>query len=123
MEKSIWMNFENFLIFTPSNKTKLVDITINSLIGEKLWTFIGIRRLSLTGKDDKIKCSNIESSQGILSVPGIAGYKWVPARIGHFSNKKYLFLKYQRPIFYRKNRYSFVSRPCSVFPDQANGGH
>jgi len=29
--------------------------------------------------------------QGILSVPGIADYKWVPARIGHFGNKKYLF--------------------------------
>ncbi len=25
-------------------------------------------------------------SQGILSVPGIAGYKWVPARIGRFIN-------------------------------------
>jgi len=34
-------------------------------------------------------------SQGILSVPGIAG---VPARIGRFGNKKYLFLKYQWPI-------------------------
>jgi len=36
--------------------------------------------------------------QGILSIPGIAGYKWVPVRIGHFGNKKYLVLKYQRQI-------------------------
>jgi len=27
--------------------------------------------------------------QGILSVPGITGYEWVPARIGCFGNKKY----------------------------------
>jgi len=27
-------------------------------------------------------------NQGILSVPGIAGYKWEPARIGHFFHKK-----------------------------------
>ncbi len=42
------------------------------------------------------------SDQGILSVPGIAGYEWVPARIGRFgnnnNNNKYLFLKCQRPI-------------------------
>ncbi len=31
---------------------------------------------------------------GILSVPGIAGFEWVPARIGCFGNKKYLFFKY-----------------------------
>ena len=31
---------------------------------------------------------------GILSVPGIADYEWVPARIGHFGNKKYLFFKF-----------------------------
>jgi len=36
--------------------------------------------------------------QGILSVPGIAGYKWVPARIGGFGSKKILFLAYQRLI-------------------------
>jgi len=29
--------------------------------------------------------------QGILSVPGIAGYEWVPARIGCFINTKYFF--------------------------------
>ncbi len=34
-------------------------------------------------------------NQGILSVLGIAGYEWVPARIGRFGNNKYLFLKYQ----------------------------
>ncbi len=27
--------------------------------------------------------------QGVLSVPGIAGYKWVPARIGRFGYKNY----------------------------------
>ncbi len=30
--------------------------------------------------------------QGILSVPGIAGYKWVPARIGHFCENKFFFI-------------------------------
>ncbi len=35
---------------------------------------------------------------GNTKLPGIAGYEWVPARIGCFGNKKYLFLKYQRPI-------------------------
>jgi hypothetical protein len=29
--------------------------------------------------------------QGILSTPGIAGYKCVRARIGHFIKAKYLF--------------------------------
>jgi len=29
--------------------------------------------------------------QGILSVPGIAGYAWVPARIGHFYKYKIFF--------------------------------
>jgi len=28
---------------------------------------------------------------GILSVPGIAGYEWEPARIGYFFNTKYFF--------------------------------
>ena len=57
---------------------------------------------------------------GILSAPGIAaGYKWVPARIGCFSQNKIFFSKYQRPIINCKNGYSFVRRhfPCSVFPD------
>jgi len=31
------------------------------------------------------------SDQGILSVPGIAGYEWVPARIGHFYKNKIFF--------------------------------
>jgi hypothetical protein len=71
---------------------------------------------------------NLESSkifldlwQGILSVPGIAGYKWVPARIGRFYKDKIFFSYYQRPIKNRKNRYSFVSQhfPCSVFPAYA----
>ncbi len=60
------------------------------------------------------------SIQGILSVPGITGYESVPARIGCFGNKKYLFLKYQWLIKKRKNSYSFASRhfPSSVFPGQ-----
>ncbi len=58
-------------------------------------------------------------NQGILSEPGIAGYKWVPS-----------FLVFNRPLVLWKkyfvflkttysSRYSFVSRhfPCSVFPD------
>ena len=46
-----------------------------------------------------IHCNGIlKVIQGILSVPGIAGYEWVPARIGYFGNMKYLFLKYQQPI-------------------------
>jgi len=40
----------------------------------------------------------VDCQQGILSVTWIAGYEWVPARIGHFGNKQYLFLKHQRPI-------------------------
>jgi len=31
-------------------------------------------------------------NQGILSVPGIAGYKWVPAKIGHFYKYKIFFV-------------------------------
>jgi len=30
--------------------------------------------------------------QGILSVPGIAGYKWVPARIGGFFQYKFFLI-------------------------------
>jgi len=29
--------------------------------------------------------------QGILSVPGIAGHEWVPARIGHFYKDEIYF--------------------------------
>ena len=63
------------------------------------------------------KCLKWVMMQGILSVLGIAGYVWAPARIGCFGNKKYLFLKYQQQILNKKNVYSFVSRhfPCSVF--------
>jgi len=32
-------------------------------------------------------------NQGILSIPGIAGYEWVPARIGCFGNKKIFIFK------------------------------
>ncbi len=32
-----------------------------------------------------------EAHQGILSVPGIAGYEWVPARIGRFYKYKIFF--------------------------------
>jgi len=32
-----------------------------------------------------------ELIQGILSVPGIAGNEWVPARIGHFYNDTIFF--------------------------------
>ncbi len=32
-----------------------------------------------------------EINQGILSVPGIAGYDWVPARIGRFYKDKIFF--------------------------------
>jgi hypothetical protein len=48
--------------------------------------------------------------KGILSIPVIAGYEWVLARLR-------CFCKYK--IY--KNGYSFVSRhfPCSVFPDKA----
>jgi len=31
-------------------------------------------------------------NQGILSVPGIAGYEWVPARIGRFYKYKIFFI-------------------------------
>jgi len=66
--------------------------------------------------------SILDSSQGILSIPGIAGYGWVPARIDHFYNYKIFFSYYKWPIKNSKNGYSFVSShfPCSVFPARAN---
>ncbi len=36
-----------------------------------------------------LKVGNL--GQGILSVPGIAGYVWVPARIGCFYKEKIFF--------------------------------
>ncbi len=54
-------------------------------------------------------------SLGILRIPRIAGYKWVPARLAHFYKNKILFLFYQWPIKNRKNRYSIV---CWTFPCQ-----
>ncbi len=57
-------------------------------------------------------------NQGILSAPGIAGYKCVNARIGQFYQNKILFLFYQWQIKNHKNGYSIICRtfPCSVFP-------
>jgi len=59
----------------------------------------------LLNKNDLEGSRNLESSkifldlwQGILSVPGIAGYKWVTARIGRFYKDKIFFSYYQRPI-------------------------
>ncbi len=48
-----------------------------------------------TPSDYAIGLKTIGHGQGILSVPGIAGYKWVPARIGRFYQQKILFLFYQ----------------------------
>jgi len=39
----------------------------------------------------KLQIQRHTRKQGILSVPGIAGYKWVPARIGHFYKDKIFF--------------------------------
>ncbi len=65
-------------------------------------------------------CSqNIHIHQGlsVLYMLGIAGYEWVPARIGHFYKYNFFFIM---PMANknRKNWYSFVSWhfPCSVFP-------
>jgi len=42
----------------------------------------------------------------VLSVPGIPGYEWVPARIGHFKIDEIFFSQYHCPI---KNRHSLVT--------------
>ncbi len=57
--------------------------------------------------------------QGILSVPGIAGYEWEPARIGRFLNTNYF---HNIPMANKKQEKHF---PCSVFPGpspDAQGG-
>ncbi len=63
--------------------------------------------------------SEIYLNQGILSVPGIAGYEWVPARIGRFYKDKIFFFIIPTANKNMKNMYLFLSRhfPCSVFPD------
>ncbi len=41
-----------------------------------------------------VKCSKwvkVLMSQGILSIPGIASYEWVPARLARFYQNKILF--------------------------------
>jgi len=64
----------------------------------------------------------LSREQGILSVPGIAGYEGVPSRIGHFYKDKYFFHNTNGQLKTGKNRYSFNSRhfPCSVFPLESN---
>jgi len=37
-----------------------------------------------------LPCFNLVNP-GMLSVPGIAGYKWVPARVVHFDKYKIIF--------------------------------
>ncbi len=61
-------------------------------------------------------------NQGMLSATGIAGYKWVAARIGRFFQNKIFFSYYQRPVKNRKNWFSFVSRnfSCSGSLSQPN---
>ncbi len=66
------------------------------------------------------------NSQGILYVPGIAGYKWVPARIGRFFNTKYCLyftngqLKTGTQSYAEPSRASIPwnSRLCFLCPDE-----
>jgi len=68
-----------------------------------------------------VKEKDWKRRQGILSVSRIAGYEWVPDRIGHFYKYKIFFFTIPIcPIKNRKNRHTFVSRhfPCSLFPGE-----
>jgi len=62
--------------------------------------------------------------QGILSVLGIAGYKWVPARIGSFYKDKIFFFiiptankKQEKQILIRQLTIPLFSIPCFIWLD------
>ena len=56
------------------------------------WKWIALEWWSNAKQDLKISPTKLQSkvSQGILSVPEIAGYDWVPARICHFFQNNFL---------------------------------
>ncbi len=59
--------------------------------------------------------------QGILGIPGIAGYKWVPARIGRFFQRKIFFFilptanyKQDKRVLIRQSTLSLFSVLCLI---------